>query len=799
MTCACSNNSGSCGCTPGGGCGCSCNNVTLIELANKIKVLEQRQVKSQVISATQHFHPVSSDIWTVVEGTQTVLNIQYPTNLNVFTHFHSISDGTMSVDVAPFISGKQVDLGTSNYPWPIGTSISNCVQYTNGVAMGVEVLQPGTYNFDVRKRVRTPTGKPASYKQHFDSNLDLFIRHDLNVDLQSLIEFFSSNRDFSVFKQFLVEYRFLIQDFQSICNQSTSSIFNYTLYAGSLDIIRYMESTFKPNQMFGITYLKSAIRSNNLDIVKYIYNFVKITNTTFNIISDLIICAIDQISSTTSAKTNRISFESEEELDILKFLIKSFHPNLFDSANYKASLQFNNLNILKLSFSSYLLQIRSSFNLNNILNGCRSVAEAKYILEESGLSRGYDLSDNIFKLDDFDILKFIVEHHPSFLNPQKSTLVDHAALKLRNLDMVKFLVERKYLASSVALLSTPEITQYLLACPSLKFRFEFLTYDISASLESLKMILPLESSRPDINPSILTVDYHSYFGRVDIIDYLLTEGNSKQFTSQAIKAAAMAGYINTCKILLLKYPEYQIDKNMDSINFNFSQTPSNGPSFLEFMIQNNRLETIEFLLATYHPKSDPLSPNLIKAAFEHGRLEVIQVLHDNSVGIDFDRPDLILMAIKYHRFDILEHFYTEKPVKKLIFPSYQEMAEILDGIVKSFSFKMLKYLFKRGFLDSKFVLKENLLKWLNSLACLEIFMQQLPTPQEKTYFFYKILLNHGASSDYFVNLPDPDRIISFIINFFTIYPKFSFHSNYDYNLFKSINHYDTSKSGSRVK
>eukprot|EP01132_Coremiostelium_polycephalum_P000432 gene432-547_t len=149
-------------------CAACCDNLNnkIIDLENRVTILENSKVRTQVVVTPNQVNSVSSTLWTAIPGTNQVVTITRPSKLVAYVHTVSHADpassGAETVDVTGFLNGNLMALGNLGSSAPSGLGITHTREFTNAIAINEETLNPGTYIFDIRARVRTPSANPAA-------------------------------------------------------------------------------------------------------------------------------------------------------------------------------------------------------------------------------------------------------------------------------------------------------------------------------------------------------------------------------------------------------------------------------------------------------------------------------------------------------------------------------------------------------------------------------------------------------------------------------------------------------------
>ncbi|EFA82662.1 hypothetical protein PPL_04356 [Heterostelium album PN500] len=137
----------------------------LIDLENRVTVLENSKVKTISIASPIQNNIISSTTWTLLPGTTTNVEITRPSNLiaNIHTVSHSdnLGTGAQAVDITGFLNGYLMSLGNPGTVAPTGLGIDHTLQWSTTPALNQQYLSPGNYTFDIRSRLRGSTANPG--------------------------------------------------------------------------------------------------------------------------------------------------------------------------------------------------------------------------------------------------------------------------------------------------------------------------------------------------------------------------------------------------------------------------------------------------------------------------------------------------------------------------------------------------------------------------------------------------------------------------------------------------------------
>ncbi|EGG22771.1 hypothetical protein DFA_04901 [Cavenderia fasciculata] len=138
-----------------------------MDLEKRLSKIETSKVTTQVVKVNAHGNPVSSADWQPINGSQAQIVISRPSKVVAVVQYHSSvnynSNGTVSIDVTSAINGNiMTNGGLNSEQWPVGVSMSQCRDWTNGVSVTSDTLQPGFYQYDIRARLRFAAGNVGS-------------------------------------------------------------------------------------------------------------------------------------------------------------------------------------------------------------------------------------------------------------------------------------------------------------------------------------------------------------------------------------------------------------------------------------------------------------------------------------------------------------------------------------------------------------------------------------------------------------------------------------------------------------
>ncbi|EFA77256.1 hypothetical protein PPL_12467 [Heterostelium album PN500] len=138
-----------------------------MDLEKRLSRLENSRVTTQIVKVATHGNVVNSTDWVTIAGSQASVVINVPSKVVAIVQYHSLVtgnlSGTYSIDVTSALNGNLMTNGGMNNAWPVGSSISQCSAWNNGVSVTSDILQPGIYNYEMKAKLRfTPPGGVGS-------------------------------------------------------------------------------------------------------------------------------------------------------------------------------------------------------------------------------------------------------------------------------------------------------------------------------------------------------------------------------------------------------------------------------------------------------------------------------------------------------------------------------------------------------------------------------------------------------------------------------------------------------------